>query len=188
MMQKLGPKGDPPSQEDLATVGIQLGRPTRGEVGIVARCQYGLPVAVRTSPVLEDGTPFPTLFYLTCPIAVRDIGRLEATGMMDEMREKLANDQSFAEDYRQAHERYIRMRDEIAHLDEPMSAGGMPERVKCLHALYAHELGDSNPIGAEVASRIEPLDCPGPCTADLGSGELEAVPGHPGMRKRKGRR
>lgn len=180
--------GDQPSIDEGRIVEVQLGRPVRGEVGIGARCRYGLPVVVRTSPRLEDGTPFPTLFYLTCPVAVRDVGRLEASGFMDEMREALVDDPSLREAYGRAHERYLALRDSLGVLDTTMSAGGMPERVKCLHALYAHELGDANPIGRRVAERVQPIDCPGPCVADLGTGTLEAVPGHPGFKGRRTRR
>lgn len=178
--------GQPADERDTAIVGRQLGRDARGEIAVSARCAFGLPMVVRTNPRLDDGTPFPTLYYLTCPVAVRDIGRLEAGGMMDEMRTRLVEDPTFAAAYSSAHERFIAQRDQLAVLDEPMSSGGMPERVKCLHALYAHELGDGNPVGAEVAAKIEPIDCPGPCVDDLGEG-LQRVPGHPGFSGKKSR-
>jgi len=169
--------------DDRGVVGVQIGRPARGDVRVAARCAYGLPLVVRTPPVLEDGTPFPTLYYLTCPVAVRDIGRLESTGWMAELTRRLSDDGAFADAYRDAHERYRRDRD--GGLDgKPDSAGGMPGRVKCLHALYAHEKADANPVGALVAERIEPIDCPGRCVRQTDDGRLERVPGHPGFKGR----
>lgn len=181
-MEHIAFPGEPATSDEREIVGHQLGRDPRGEVAISARCQFGLPAVVRTTPRLEDGTPFPTLYYLTCPVAIREIGRLEATGVMDDLRAKLAGEPALAEAYTLAHERFLAQRDSLEVLDEPMSAGGMPGRIKCLHALYAHEHGDANPIGAEVAERIEPLGCPGPCVQDLGDG-LQRVPGHKGFKK-----
>lgn len=168
-------------------VELQLGRPPRAPVTLAAECPFGLPLVVRTPPRLDDGTPFPTIFYLTCPVAVRAIGTLEADGTMTVLRERLEGDPALQQEYQAAHERYVAERDAIEVLDPPVSAGGMPGRIKCLHALYAHEKADANPIGALVAQAIEPLDCPGPCVADLGTGRLEAVPGHPGWKGRRRR-
>jgi hypothetical protein len=175
------------SDDARATVAIQLGRDPRGSVEVVARCRYGLPSVIRTRPRLEDGTPFPTLYYLVCPVAVRAIGRLEANGTMHELEARLAADPSLRERYARAHDRYRAERDAIEVLDDQSSAGGMPERVKCLHALYAHEVGDANPIGALVREQIEPVDCPGPCVRATDD-DLEAVPGHPGFAGKKRRR
>jgi hypothetical protein len=173
--------------DDRATVAVQLGREPRGGVDVVARCPFGLPLVIQTSPRLDDGTPFPTLFYLTCPVAVREIGRLEAAGTMREMEARLEYDEQLRTAYARAHERYIAQRDGIEKLDEPGSAGGMPSRVKCLHALYAHERADGNPIGAIVRNRIEPIDCPGPCVEDV-NGRASPTPGHPGFAGKKRRR
>ncbi len=172
---------------DRATVAVQLGRDPRGDVAVVARCPFGLPLVIRTSPRLDDGTPFPTLYYLTCPVAVREIGRLEAAGTMRELEARLSNDEQLRAAYERAHRRYIEQRDAIEDLQELSSAGGMPSRVKCLHALYAHERADGNPIGAIVRDRIEPLDCPGPCVQES-DGAVSATPGHPGFggKKRRG--
>lgn len=135
-------------------------------------------MVIRTSRVLDDGTPFPTLYYLTCPVAVRAAGTLESSGWMASLTASLSTDPSLAAAYRDAHERYLRERDGSVSPDA-VSAGGMPGRVKCLHALYAHEVADANPIGAMVRERIEPLDCPGRCVDDAG----ERVAGHPGFRR-----
>jgi uncharacterized protein len=173
--------------DDRATVTVQLGREPRGDVEVVARCPFGLPLVIRTAPTLPDGSPFPTLYYLVCPVAVREIGRLEAAGVMRELETRLSEDEDLRVAYARAHERYIAQRDAIAVLDEPASAGGMPSRVKCLHALYAHERADANPIGGIVRQRIEPLDCPGPCVHEAADGAVMRTPGHPGFSGKKRR-
>jgi len=173
--------------DDRVTVAVQLGRDPRGTLDVVARCQYGLPLVIRTSPRLDDGSPFPTLYYLTCPVAARQIGRLEAAGTMRDMERRLEEDEQLRAAYVSAHERYMAQRDAISVLDESASAGGMPLRVKCLHALYAHERADGNPIGAIVRDRIEPIDCPGPCVEDV-DGRASATLGHPGFAGKKRRR
>lgn len=163
---------------DAVVVEVQLGRPPRGRTGVAARCPHGLPLVVRTDPVLEDGEPFPTLYWLTCPLASTLIGRLEGSGRMRELNERLASDRELAEAYGSAHVSYLTERDAIAVLPSHASAGGMPDRVKCLHALYAHEAATGlNPIGAIVREEIEPLDCPGPCVVNGAP-----APGHPHLR------
>jgi hypothetical protein len=173
--------------DDRATVAVQLGRDPRGDVEVAARCPYGLPLVIRTSPRLDDGTPFPTLYYLTCPVASREIGRLEASGLMRDLEAQLADDEQLRAAYARAHDRYIEHRDAVAELDDDASAGGMPSRVKCLHALYAHDRAEGNPIGAIVRDRIEPLACPGPCVEDV-DGRASPTPGHPGFAGKKRRR
>ena len=174
--------------DDRATVSVQLGREPRGDVDVAARCPFDLPLVIRTAPKLPDGEPFPTLYYLVCPVAVRDIGRLEAAGAMRELEARLDEDEDLRVAYARAHERYLAQRDALDVLDEPASAGGMPSRVKCLHALYAHERADANPIGGIVRQRIEPLDCPGPCVQQAADGTVSATPGHPGFSGKKRRR
>jgi hypothetical protein len=158
-------------------VAAQIGREPRGEVTVAASCEHGLPMVVRTPPRLEDGEPFPTLYWLTCPLAARAIGGLESSGAMRAYRARLSGDGALATAYREAHDRYRRDRDgDLAGKDE--SAGGMPERIKCLHALYAHELADANPVGALVRATIEPLGCPAPCVGER-EGKSARIAGHP---------
>ncbi|MCU1478624.1 MAG: septum formation initiator family protein, partial [Subtercola sp.] len=73
------PPFDPPSAADIATVSAQLGRPARNVLGIAARCICGAPTVVATAPRLDDGTPFPTLYYLSHPAATAAMSDLEAT-------------------------------------------------------------------------------------------------------------
>jgi hypothetical protein len=143
--------GEPATDEDLRVLRAQLGRPARGVLGIAARCVCGRPTVVVTAPRLPDGTPFPTFFYLTHPAATAAMSALEATQVMPELA-ALLDDPEVAADYRSAHERYLADREAVDVVPEisGFSAGGMPTRVKCLHALAAHSLSVGpgvNPIG-----------------------------------------
>jgi len=153
---------------DRAVVAQQLGREPRGARAVAHRCPCGLPDVVETAPRLADGTPFPTLYYLTCPRAVTAASTLESAGLMREMNERLAADPELAAQYRQAHERYLARRAEIADVPEiaGVSAGGMPTRVKCLHVHLAQSLAEGlgvNPFGDETRARVEPWWTAGPC-------------------------
>jgi hypothetical protein len=156
---------------DVAAVAAQLGRQPRGLRAVAHRCPCGLPDVVETAPRLPDGTPFPTLYYLTCPRAAAAIGSLEAAGTMREMTDRLADEQVKAS-YDRAHHDYLARRDAAATDAgvEPLpvgtqSAGGMPDRVKCLHALVAHELAvpGANPFGREALAEIGQWWSRGPC-------------------------
>jgi hypothetical protein len=163
-----------PTADDLAAVARQLGREPRAVIAIAHRCPCGLPDVVQTAPRLPDGTPFPTLYYLTCPRATAAISRLEAAGVMREMTARLQADADLRERYLAAHRDYVRRRDEAAEnagLERlppgTQSAGGMPDRVKCLHALAAHALAvpGVNPLGAEAVEAAGDWWQAGPCVA-----------------------
>ena len=128
----------------------------------------GLPDAVVTDPRLPDGTPFPTTYYLTCPRAASLIGTLESSGLMREMETRLRDDADLAAAYRAAHEAYLVDRTTLGDVPEiaGVSAGGMPDRVKCLHVLAAHALAVGpgvNPLGDEVVDRLGEWWAEGPC-------------------------
>ena len=136
---------------------------------VAHRCPCGNPDVVETSPRLADGTPFPTLYYLTCPRAASAIGRLEASGLMREMTDRLR-------DGRRARRRGTarrtsptsRRREELGDVPEiaGVSAGGMPNRVKCLHVLVAHSLAAGrgvNPLGDEARDALGSWWDDGPC-------------------------
>ncbi len=153
---------------DRAAVAAQLGRPPRAIRDVAHRCPCGHPDVVETSPRLPDGTPFPTLYYLTCPRVASAIGGLEASGLMREMTDRLAADADLADRYRAAHESYLARRAEIGEVAEiaGISAGGMPNRVKCLHVLVAHALACGrgvNPLGDEALDLLAPWWLDGPC-------------------------
>ena len=154
---------------DLAVVAEQLGREPRGVVAVAARCVCGRPTVVRTAPRLPDGTPFPTTFYLTHPAAVAAISTLEAAGVMQEMTARLAADAELAAAHRRAHQDYLARRAELGEVPEiaGVSAGGMPDRVKCLHALVGHALAAGpgvNPLGDEALALIAEAWRPDRCT------------------------
>ena len=157
---------------DEAAVTAQLGRVPRGAMAVAHRCPCGLPDVIQTAPRLPDGTPFPTLFYLTCVRACAAASRLEAGGMMREMAARLAADPGLRAAYLAAHRGYATLREAAAAragVPPPApgaaTAGGMPDRVKCLHALAAHELAvpGSNPIGAEAILAMGRWWSAGPC-------------------------
>lgn len=146
------PPFPPVSERDLRIVSAQLGRPARDVVGIAARCACGAPTVVSTRPRLADGTPFPTFYYLTHPVATASMSFLEAAQLMVEFTELLERDPEVAAAYRSAHEQYLSDREQFGTVAEiaGVSAGGMPTRVKCLHALAGHALAagpGANPIG-----------------------------------------
>jgi hypothetical protein len=156
--------------DDVAVVTVQLGRPPRSTIEVVARCHLGLPVVIAVPPHLDDGTPFPTRYWLTCPLAVRRIGRIESRGGVKEAEERLAADPVAAMRFDRATGRYAAERDALVAPDavhRPTGGvGGTRRGVKCLHAHYAdHAAGNDNPVGETVAAQIEPLDSRVPCVA-----------------------
>jgi uncharacterized protein len=142
----------------------QIGRDVRGSVAVAARCRYGLPAVVRTAPLLPDGTPFPTLYWLACPAARVAVGRLEAAGWNARLSERVAAEPDLAAAHAAAHTSYLAQRDAMARLPGDPGVGGLPGRVKCLHALYAHQAATgADPVGRIVSQVVDPVDCPGPC-------------------------
>jgi hypothetical protein len=168
-----------------AVVTAQLGRPARGLRAVAHTCPCGRPDVVETAPRLPDGTPFPTLYYLTCPRAAAAISRLEAAGLMKTMTARLADDTRLRAAYAAAHQDYLDRRQAAAVAagldplpDGTQSAGGMPARVKCLHALVAHELAvpGGNPFGREAADAAGPWWSEGACVPEPGTDKTEDHP------------
>ena len=162
---------DAPTQRDLDAVARQLGREPRGVHAVAHRCSCGDPDVVATEPRLPDGTPFPTFYYLTCPRAAGLIGTLEASRTMAEMQDRLAADPDLAAAYSAAHDAYLADRAAVGVVDEisGISAGGMPTRVKCLHALVGHALAAGtgvNPFGDEALAMLPDWGAAGPCTRE----------------------
>jgi hypothetical protein len=148
------------SSEDFEEVSRQLGRPARDIIEVAARCVCKRPLVVKTKPRLEDGTPFPTLYYLTQKSATAAVSALEAEGYMSELQRELLEDDKLSNAYTRAHQKYLAEREEIEQVDEieGISAGGMPYRVKCLHALVAHSLAagkGTNPIGDLALAKLD---------------------------------
>jgi hypothetical protein len=162
---------DAPTQRDLDAVQRQLGREPRGVHAVAHRCSCGDPDVVATEPRLPDGTPFPTFYYLTCPRAAGLIGTLEASRTMAEMQDRLADDPDLAAAHTAAHGAYLADRSAVGDVPEiaGISAGGMPTRVKCLHALVGHALAAGpgvNPFGDEALGLLPDWGAAGPCTRE----------------------
>ena len=157
---------EPITPADRDVVERQLGRAPRALEGVAHRCPCGQPDVVETAPRLEDGTPFPTLYYLTCPRASAAASRLESAGRMREWQDELGTDEELAAAYRAAHEAYLAERDAKDVLPTRATAGGMPDRVKCLHALAGHALAAGsgvNPIGDRAVAEMGEWWAKGPC-------------------------
>ena len=159
------------AQADLDAVADQLGRTPRGILEIMSRCPSGHPNVVKTEPRLPDGTPFPTMFYLTCPRLAGEIGTLEASGLMREMSERITTDPELAAAYEKAHVEYLAEREALGHVPEidGITAGGMPTRVKCLHVLVGHSLAKGpgvNPLGDETIELLGAWWEGNSCSAD----------------------
>ncbi|WP_285727394.1 DUF501 domain-containing protein [Psychromicrobium xiongbiense] len=156
-----------PTADDLKTLSLQLGRPVRDVVEIPARCVCGNPLVAATAPRLSNGIPFPTTFYLTHPVITAAVSRVEADGEMARMNDRLAHDDALAAAHQQAHEAYLAareaLRERIGMAEVPeiagVSAGGMPQRVKCLHVMVGHTLAAGpgvNVLGDETLALIAP--------------------------------
>lgn len=160
--------GEPASVLDQEAVAAQLGRRPRAMRAVVARCPSGHPAVISTNPRLADGTPFPTLYYLTCPRLCSLVGTLESAGLMREMTARLSDDPELAAAYLRAHQDYLAHRDAIDVLGTDVSAGGMPDRVKCLHVHLAHTLARGpgiNPFGDETLRLLSQSWPSGDCAA-----------------------
>lgn len=161
---------------DREVVAVQLGRPSRSAFEVTTRCHLGLPVVIAVPPLLDDDTPFPTRFWLTCSLAVRRVGRLESTGGVKAVERLIEQNPDLSARHEEAMERYRRERDDLVPpgYDGPQPSGGVGGArtgVKCLHAHLADLLaGNANPVGTIITPNIEPLNCSGPCVVDGGSG------------------
>lgn len=149
------------SEEDARIVAMQLGRPVRGRWAVVARCHLDVPMAIENHPRLDDGSPFPTLFWLTCPVLTRRASRLESSGFMADLTQRLERDGGLRERLAEAIAHYRARRDRHDVVDDAGSPpGGGPERVKCLHAHLAHQITDGpNPVGALTLAAAGWPDC-----------------------------
>lgn len=166
---------------DVDVVAAQIGRIPRSPVDVVARCHLGLPVVTAVPPHLDDGTPFPTRYWLSCPLAVIRVSRIESTGGVKLAESRLERDPEFSASHEAAMVRYEQERDALIPADSayPRPEGGVAgarRGVKCLHAHYAdHAAGNANPVGAMTAAEVDPLDCPVACCREV-EGNTERNP------------
>ena len=165
-----------PAMDDRSIVEAQIGRPPRSTVTIEARCHLEMPVVTRVPPILDDGTPFPTTHWLTCPLATVRISRREAAGGVKDADAQIASDPEMARRWARAMDRYARERSALLpdawRGPEPRGGiAGSQGGVKCLHAQYADTTaGNDNPVGEQVAREVEPLDCTVPCVIEADDG------------------
>ncbi|MDY5128662.1 DUF501 domain-containing protein [Actinotignum urinale] len=160
LLTRIAVNASPVREGDTTTLTLQLGRVPRGLVGIGARCACGRPAVTITQPRLAHGEPFPTLFYLTLPYVVKEISHLEGEGVMAEYNELLKGSESLQAEYAKAHRIYIERRNLLGEVPEikDFSAGGMPNRIKCLHALAGYSLSVGKgvcPFGDMALERID---------------------------------
>lgn len=169
--------------DDRSVVQAQIGRPPRSVVDVTTRCHLGLPVVITVPPLLDDDTPFPTLYWLTCPLAAKRIGRIEAGGGVRRAELMIADDPDLSDRHAAAAVRYRRTRDTMIPTDHtghrPVGGvGGTGSGVKCLHAHYADTAaGHDNPVGEWTAAQIEPLDCGMACVIAAADGTVTKNPG-----------
>jgi hypothetical protein len=165
---------------DSEVLGLQIGRSLRATSTVLRRCHLGLPIVAEVPPILDTGEPFPTRYWLTCPLAHRRIARLEARGGVREAQAKLEIDPTFGAALDTAHARYAEERDALlppgARHRPTGGVGGSSGGVKCLHAHYADfAAGNENPIGRDVHAEMGEPRCEVPCVAFI-DGELRRNP------------
>jgi exopolyphosphatase / guanosine-5'-triphosphate,3'-diphosphate pyrophosphatase len=169
---------------DLALVAAQLGREPLTRFSVVARCTGSHPLVIRNHPVDLAGNPFPTLYWLTCPEAVRAVSRVEAEGWIKKLAERAEAEPELGRALARAHRAYAEERARLLpESREWGGVGGTRAGVKCLHAHYAHHLaGGPDPIGGWVAQRVEPIHPGAPARArvaavDMGTNSIRLLVG-----------
>jgi hypothetical protein len=141
----------PLNTADRDAVTRLLGHPPRGSCEVVVRDGRGAPVVIVNAPLLDDGTPMPTRFWLVGPTERLMVDRLEAAGGVRAAAAAVAEAELLA-----AHARYASERDDVVPpaWTGPRPAGGVGgtrRGVKCLHAHYAWFLaGGDDPVGRWV--------------------------------------
>jgi len=159
-----------PVERDGEVLALQIGRPLRATSTVVRRCHLGLPVVAEVPPLLDTGEPFPTRYWLTCPLAHRRVSRIEGSGGVRAAQAKIDSDPAFRRAVDAANARYAQERDALVpagSVRRPSGGvGGSSRGVKCLHAHYADfASGSDNPIGQDVHQTVGELRCSVPCVA-----------------------
>ncbi|NLE48738.1 MAG: DUF501 domain-containing protein [Sandaracinaceae bacterium] len=168
------------SEEEIRALEVQLGRPIQGESRIARRCHLSLPVVVEVEPLTSDERPFPTLYWLSCPVLRRRVSRVEERGAVRELDERVASDPDFRARFEDAASAYAKRRDaklpEGAALTPRGGIGGSMGGVKCLHAHLAEYLiSGLSPAGEWVSREVLPVSCEMPCVIREGE-ELKKNP------------
>jgi uncharacterized protein len=162
--------------DDRAIVEQQLGRPPRAFRRVAARCPHGAPAVTEQWPYDDEGDPFPTTYYLTCPQLVAAVARLEAAGGVERWSEQVELDPELAADLERAtvEQRLIRRelaggkvgRDGGSSLELGIGGSGNPRRLKCLHAHVAYALAQPGYLlGERILAELDPRWPPQCCLA-----------------------
>ena len=143
---------------DHAVISRQLGRPARAVRGVAVRCPFGFPAVTEQEPFDDDGRPFPTTYYLTCPWLVSALSRVEAEGGVVRWTEKAAADPTLRESLAAADEEQRRIRPELANAIAGRRSGG---GLKCLHAHAAWALARGGyELGERILAEVPDRWCP----------------------------
>jgi len=164
---------------DEEIVAWQIGRRPRGLLRVESRCAFGYPVAVSVAPLVEHRRgagprePFPTRFWLTCPVLVEQVSRMEAAGIVERLENEAGAEPALGARLRADHARYAaerfaalgpedlreaERRGLLPVLRDSGVAGCRDHRyVKCLHAHVAHHRARGGNAAAEAAAALEPL-------------------------------
>jgi hypothetical protein len=153
---------------DRALIERQLGRPPRAFRSVVVRCPCGTPAVTEQAPYDEDGKPFPTTYYLTCPQLVAAVARLEAAGGVERWSAALDHDSELLADLERVTAEQRRIRHTLAgqergedrgtSLDLGIGGSANPRRLKCLHAHVAYGLANPGYLLAErILTELEPV-------------------------------
>ena len=134
--------------DDRAVVGRQLGRTPRAYLRVAVRCPYGNPAVTEQAAFDEQGDPFPTTFWLTCPSLVAAVSRLEAVGGVERWTKAAREDPALAESLARATREQRELRPE---LDVGIGGSSRAGSLKCLHAHVAFALARP---GYELGERI----------------------------------
>ena len=144
--------------DDEGVVAWQLGRPARAFRRVVQRCAHGFPAVTEQAPYGDDGAPFPTTFYLTCPWLAAAVSRLEAAGGVERFSRAAADDPALKRSLERADSEQRRLRPE---LDVGIAGSKTPENLKCLHAHAAFALARPGyELGERILGEVEERWCP----------------------------
>ena len=153
-------------------VEIQLKRNLRSEISVLTKCHFGLPVAIGIPKNLNDGTPFPTMYWLSCPMFVKKVSKLESHGLIKELDQQLKKNRKLFRSWKRRQKSYEKERNRkyftLKGLISPSGGvGGTTKSIKCLHSHLADELvTGKNVIGKIVLENIGSCNCKEPCIVD----------------------
>ena len=161
------------SSPEKKVVSLQLARELKNDFSTVRSCKWGYPQVIR-SKLIQGGKPFPTLFWLTCPLLRRLVSTMESNGLIQKFEDRIEKEESYRERYLKAHEETVLVkRESLVGLElsewqkEKLFGSGIggianPLKVKCLHLQLANYLGGvSNPVGRDVWESLNEKKCSG---------------------------